>query len=345
MPDRVIRQGILTSDNVNKLSWPAEVFYRRLMNIADDFGRYEARQSILRASLYPLKLDRVSNPDIGKWLAECADAGLVRVYTVNEKEYLELLKFDQRLRAMKSRYPPPADFRMHPHADDSRQRPESESESETETEKIQGAAQLPAVTKVVIKKKFEPPVINQVTAFFLETIGNSQKQNYWPPDRCRNAAAEFMDHYTANGWVQGRGKPIKDWQAACRNWIRNNLKGVFEPKPLERKERTDVPPQKIAQQLEQKQMSKMETEINFYYGMYLENKCTVVSLDALYYNFLKQKGLMIEFTEEQKAELRSKAVKAALPATDDNAIVRMMKKFGVLEYFKQCELQQMEVIF
>jgi hypothetical protein len=158
MPDRVVRQDILTSDPVNMLSWAAEVFYRRLMSLADDYGRYEARPSLLRASLYPLKLDRVSEPDVVKWMGECSEAGLVRVYTVNAKEYVEIQKFGQRLRAMKSRYPPPtvnggqpamatADNRCQLSADvDSRhptlsdadsgrlKRNESETESESESE-------------------------------------------------------------------------------------------------------------------------------------------------------------------------------------------------------------------
>lgn len=33
-------------------------------------------------------------------------------------------------------------------------------------------------------------------------------------------ASSFYDYYTANGWTQGKGKGIKDWQAAARNWIR-----------------------------------------------------------------------------------------------------------------------------
>jgi len=163
MPDRVVRQDILTSDPVNKLSWAAEVFYRRLMSLADDFGRYEARPSLLRASLYPLKLDRVSEPDVIKWMGECSEAGLVRVYTVNKKEYLEILKFGQRLRAMKSRYPVPdgehspssADICQHLLSSAGRRRlkrNESESETETETKEPACAAHSPDV--VVDFEKF-----------------------------------------------------------------------------------------------------------------------------------------------------------------------------------------------
>lgn len=34
---------------------------------------------------------------------------------------------------------------------------------------------------------------------------------------------QFYDHYEANGWTQGRNKPIRDWQAAFRTWERNGF--------------------------------------------------------------------------------------------------------------------------
>ena len=32
----------------------------------------------------------------------------------------------------------------------------------------------------------------------------------------------FFDYYEANGWTQGKNKPIKDWKAAARGWIRRS---------------------------------------------------------------------------------------------------------------------------
>jgi hypothetical protein len=43
---------------------------------------------------------------------------------------------------------------------------------------------------------------------------------YFSQQHLDGDAAEFHDHYTANGWTQGRGKPVKDWHAAARNWSR-----------------------------------------------------------------------------------------------------------------------------
>lgn len=106
MPDRIIRAGILTSEAVNSLGWPAEVFYRRLHSIADDYGRYDGRVSILRSFLYPLKITAVSEGDVQKWLTECVNAGVVNLYQVAGRPYVEVLKFDQRIRG-KSKWPDP----------------------------------------------------------------------------------------------------------------------------------------------------------------------------------------------------------------------------------------------
>ena len=55
------------------------------------------------------------------------------------------------------------------------------------------------------KKRFVPPTVEEVAAYCAE------RQNGVNPQR-------FVDFYTANGWTQGKGKPIKDWQAAVRTW-------------------------------------------------------------------------------------------------------------------------------
>jgi hypothetical protein len=108
MPNRILRQGILTSPRMAKLGWAEEVFYRRLHSVVDDFGRYYADAGLLRAACYPRQLNKVSDSDIGKWLSACSDAALVRVYPAEDGErYLEVLDFGQQVRAKKSMFPDP----------------------------------------------------------------------------------------------------------------------------------------------------------------------------------------------------------------------------------------------
>lgn len=107
MPNRILRDGILDSDRVDRLSVPAEVFYRRLLSAVDDFGRFDARPVVLRAKLFPLRLDRVADSDVAGWLAECEAAGLIAAYQVDGRPYLVYLRFGQTARAKKSKFPPP----------------------------------------------------------------------------------------------------------------------------------------------------------------------------------------------------------------------------------------------
>ena len=99
MPNRIIREAILTSERIAALDWASEVFYRRLLSIVDDYGRHEAGHQLLRAKCYPLQTDSVRVADIARWMAACQKSGLILVYGANGKQYLEVCGFDQQRRS------------------------------------------------------------------------------------------------------------------------------------------------------------------------------------------------------------------------------------------------------
>jgi hypothetical protein len=181
-------------------------------------------------------------------------------------------------------------------------------------------------------KKFIQPTVQEVEKYFLLIIGNPNNPGYWPADKCRNEAAVYIDHYIANGWVQKQGKPIKNWQAACRNWIRNALKGTFE-KDAQVFNRESVPrPKEVVETRNNTQL-----EINYLFERYLEDQITVISVTPMHYNYLKNSGHLL-FSDQEKESMRKLSVDylAAnnLPGDEEN-ILRFMKKFAVLEYFKK----------
>lgn len=58
------------------------------------------------------------------------------------------------------------------------------------------------------RSRFVPPDETQAIAFFRENGSN------------KTEAQTFLDYYQANGWKISGKTPMKDWQAAARNWIR-----------------------------------------------------------------------------------------------------------------------------
>ncbi len=112
MPNRIIRDGINESEAVNSLSIEAEVFYRRLMSLVDDYGRCEANLKILLVRLFPLQQKRWSQAKIGAAIKECGAAmvaegePLVLKYESNGKDYLQINRFGQRSRGQ-SKFPAP----------------------------------------------------------------------------------------------------------------------------------------------------------------------------------------------------------------------------------------------
>ncbi len=104
MPSRILRDGILNSKRVNRLSIPAELFYYHLLSVADDYGRYYSNPAILRTATFPRRLNEVSEQHVAGWLKECVDQALLTIY--DEGNTLEIHKFGQRCRYT-SKFPDP----------------------------------------------------------------------------------------------------------------------------------------------------------------------------------------------------------------------------------------------
>lgn len=112
MPNRILRPWA-DSEAVNSLSDAGEVFFVRLIQQADDYGRFFGSPALLKAYLFPLKDKRIA--DFTRWIAECVKAGLIAEYEVSGKRYLQIHNFQQRTRIMKSKFPdPPAEVEQPP---------------------------------------------------------------------------------------------------------------------------------------------------------------------------------------------------------------------------------------
>ena len=77
------------------------------------------------------------------------------------------------------------------------------------------------------RPRFIPPTVDEIKAYCTER---------------KNAvdAERFFDFYSANGWKQGKGKPIVDWKAAVRTWERQSNAGQDESSPRQYDAATDT---------------------------------------------------------------------------------------------------------
>ena len=65
-------------------------------------------------------------------------------------------------------------------------------------------------------KRFVPPTVEEIKAYCRDRKNGIDAQR-------------LFDYYTANGWVQGKGKPIKDWKAVVRTWERGTGSDIRTP--------------------------------------------------------------------------------------------------------------------
>lgn len=89
-------------------------------------------------------------------------------------------------------------------------RQSDESESSEWLHREQEREQEKKQRKRIYPQEAKPKDLQEVKLYFASKAADVRE------------ADKFYDYYVGNGWVQGRrGKPIKNWKAVARNWIRN----------------------------------------------------------------------------------------------------------------------------
>lgn len=201
MPNRILRDWT-DSDSIDLLDANSERFFTRLIMKVDDYGIYPANIKLINSTLFPLKSD-IRDTDISRWLTECEKSGLVALYNVANKEYLQITNFKQVLRQKFQKYPPPNpcladDKQMTSRCITQTKRNESETKRE-ETHPLQNS------------NLFRQPVIptKQQTLEAFVIRGGTKEM-----------AKKFYNNYEATGWFIN-GSPMVNFVNKVPGFIEN----------------------------------------------------------------------------------------------------------------------------
>lgn len=216
MPNRIIREGMIESEQVNQLTADAERFFVRLMLKADDFGRFTGNPLLIKAALFPLKPE-VRITDISRWIAECEKAGLVRCYQFSGKPYLAIPRFGQRTRAEKSKYPDPP-FSVE-HADDcpspdGQMTVNGQTAAHVVVDVVEDGGVVGEPARKRASRLPKPFVLSTEWCEEAEKILADLKRSDIVP---AYEFAKFCDHWWSKS---GKDAAKEDWLATWRNWIR-----------------------------------------------------------------------------------------------------------------------------
>ena len=209
MPNRILKESICTSEDINALSAFEETVFYRLIVSCDDFGRFDGRAAVIRGRLFPLK--SVTDKQIEDAIHRLRTVGMVKRYEVAGKPYIQLTAWDQhqRIRARNSKFPAPdetpPDGESWPLAGDSKCQQMSANDSKCPPYSYSYSdANTKTKTRKKESRRFAPPTVEEVSAYCRER-GNAVN-----PQR-------FVDFYAAKGWMIGKNQ-MRDWKAAVRSW-------------------------------------------------------------------------------------------------------------------------------
>jgi hypothetical protein len=330
------------------ISLQAHLLWIATWNFSDDVGVFDADPLLIRSQVFPRRTD-IRAQDIDTWIGQLVKARYVIPFTFNGRGYYinRTFKTHQRIdKPQPSKIPNEIIIGMI--SEDSKNDqgtlpPDSRVIVEEGKVKEGSVAPLapPAPPSRKKRETFVPPSFEELKAHITTLKGDTRKPGCWPADRLFNEAQKMLLHYTSNGWIQGKGKPIVDWKAAAGTWIMKALEGTFAP-PENRQSPAAVRPAQMPALPD-----KMIAELNYHYGRYLEGHCTEISLDPVHYDYLwNQKR--IDFPEDLKSEIKGLATKMLQEkgvVAQNGSLISLSKRLAVMHFFKVLKNAGAEAVF
>lgn len=209
MPNRILRDWT-DSEAVDLLTAESERLFTRIFMKADDYGSYHANVKLIRSTLFPLKTN-IREADISRWMEELLNAGLILFYEVDEKKYLRVINFGQRLRSMKKLFPHPPDSESR--ASRGKSPPETkrnETESETKLKRNEtNAREFGEIVFYDLDLILEKLLADEI---WIEVSAKNLRAEI---SEIRGAVPEFVIHLKAQDTHQ---KSLKDAKQHFNNW-------------------------------------------------------------------------------------------------------------------------------
>lgn len=239
MPNRILKESICKSDEIDSLSWFEEVLFYRLIVSCDDFGRFDGRVKIIKGTCFPLK--DVTEKNIEKALEKLSEVGLLIAYECEEKPYLQLVTWEkhQNIRAQKSKYPEFDDTCIQMYTDGIKPKRKKTAKAKS-VEEIDVEIEPPIIT-LLLNTGEEYPITRKDVSEWMElypavdVIQELRKMKGWCNDnlnkrKTRNGIKRFIgswlskaqDKGGATGYVrptyQNTGSKVEQFAAGVEEW-------------------------------------------------------------------------------------------------------------------------------
>lgn len=216
MGNRIIKESICTSEDIDRLSPRAETLFYRLMVKADDHGTYYGNERIIKSTCFPLK--DINTNMVRTWIQELIAAGLVYLYEAEDgRWYLQFTKWEkhQQLRAAKRKYPACTNICGILKSSDINCNQMKSDDISCSPNPIQSKP-------IRIQSEYE----SNPNPIYDDVVRYAKEKNLEHVD-----VDEFFKHYESVNWTDKEGKPIKDWKRvlnACERSEKDRLSGDTE---------------------------------------------------------------------------------------------------------------------